>query len=183
MIKAKRLNRRFRQHIEEQQMFFVATAAATGHINLSPKGMDTLRVLSDERIIWLNLTGIGNETATHVQEDGRMTLMFCSFGEQRLTLRVFGQARVLHPRDADWNKMISLFPDLPGCRQIFDLDIELIQTSCGSTVPRMDLVDTRVEKEFLPYYETMDREELENYWRKHNATSLDGLPTNILEPA
>ncbi|MES0869943.1 pyridoxamine 5'-phosphate oxidase family protein [Pseudovibrio denitrificans] len=183
MIKAKRLNRRFRQHIEEQQMFFVATAAATGHINLSPKGMDTLRVLSDERIIWLNLTGIGNETATHVQEDGRMTLMFCSFGEQRLTLRVFGQARVLHPRDADWDKMISLFPDLPGCRQIFDLDIELIQTSCGSTVPRMDLVDTRVEKEFLPYYETMDREELENYWRKHNATSLDGLPTNILEPA
>lgn len=164
-------------------MFFVATAAATGHINLSPKGMDTLRVLSDERIIWLNLTGIGNETATHVQEDGRMTLMFCSFGEQRLTLRVFGQARVLHPRDADWDKMISLFPDLPGCRQIFDLDIELIQTSCGSTVPRMDLVDTRVEKEFLPYYETMDREELENYWRKHNATSLDGLPTNILEPA
>ncbi|EEA94989.1 pyridoxamine 5'-phosphate oxidase family protein [Pseudovibrio sp. JE062] len=183
MIKAKRLNRRFRQHIEEQQMFFVATAAATGHINLSPKGMDTLRVLSDERIIWLNLTGIGNETATHVQEDGRMTLMFCSFGEQRLTLRVFGQASVLHPRDADWDKMISLFPDLPGCRQIFDLDIELIQTSCGSTVPRMDLVDTRVEKEFLPYYETMDREELENYWRKHNATSLDGLPTNILEPA
>ncbi|KZK87266.1 Pyridoxamine 5'-phosphate oxidase [Pseudovibrio sp. Ad13] len=183
MIVAKKLNRRFRQHIEEQSMFFVATAAATGHINLSPKGMDTLRVLSDERIIWLNLTGIGNETATHVQDDGRMTLMFCSFGEQRLTLRVFGTAKVIHPRDEDWAKLVAQFPDLPGCRQIFDLDIELIQTSCGSTVPRMDLVDTRVEKEFLPYYETMDRDELENYWRKHNATSLDGLPTNILEPA
>lgn len=183
MIIAERLNGRFRQHIEEQQVFFVATAGATGRINVSPKGMDTLRVLSDERLVWLNLTGIGNETATHIQELSRMTLMFCSFGEQRLTLRVFGQAKVVHPRDESWNELMSLFPDIPGSRQIFDLDIELIQTSCGSTVPQMDLVTTRVDKEFLPYYETMDQEELENYWRKYNSVSLDGLPTRILAEA
>lgn len=183
MIVAERLNRRFRQHIEEQPVFFVATAAATGHINVSPKGMDTLRVLSDERLIWLNLTGIGNETATHVQDMGRMTLMFCSFGPQRLTLRVFGEAKVIHPRNPEWEELSALFPDLPGKRQIFDVAIELIQTSCGSTVPHMELVSTRVEAEFLPYYETIDRDELENYWRKYNAISLDGLPTNILEDA
>ena len=111
-IRTDRIKPSFKAFIEKQAMFFVATAAPTGRVNLSPKGMESLRVLSDQKIVWLSLSGSGNETAAHLRESPRMTLMFSSFDEQPLTLRVYGDATVLHPRDAGWDEAIRHFPTL-----------------------------------------------------------------------
>ncbi len=120
------------QHIRfiaEQKIFFVATAAADSRVNLSPKGMDALRVLDARRVVWLNLTGSGNETSAHVQQDPRMTLMFCAFEDPPMILRVYGSARVVHRGDPDWADLFPLFKPLPGARQIFDVAVDLVQTS------------------------------------------------------
>lgn len=120
------LTARLKDFIAAQKLFFTGTAAASGRINVSPKGMDTLRILDDDRIAWLNLTGSGNETAAHVQESRRMTLMFCAFEGDPLILRIYGSARVIHPRDTDWQDYYALFNPLPGARQIFVLTIDLV---------------------------------------------------------
>src|SRR5210317_282022 len=117
-------------------MYFVATAGAEGMVNLSPKGMDSLRVLDDATVAWLNLTGSGNESAAHVLENGRMTIMFCSFGKQPLIMRLYGRARVVHRRDEEWARLLDLFPEYPSARQVFVMDIQMVQTSCGYGVPR-----------------------------------------------
>jgi len=167
--------------ISAQPMFFVATAAAEGRVNVSPKGMDTLRVDAPDRIRWLNLTGSGNETAAHVAASGRMTLMFSSFTEMPLTLRVYGTATVVHPRDTRWSEVIGDFPDLAGSRQVFDLAIDEVATSCGSGVPIMTLDAIRADDELEPHYAAMTAEELQAYWTRKNVTSIDGLPTGIFE--
>ena len=95
--------------IDAQHVFFVATAAETGRVNLSPKGGDTLRILDDNRILWLSLSGSGNETAGHLAQVNRITLMWCSFTKQPMILRAYGTARTLHPRDADWAEMAAHF--------------------------------------------------------------------------
>lgn len=162
-------------------MFFVATAAADGRVNVSPKGMDTLRIIDDTRITWLNLSGSGNETAAHVREVPRMTLMFCSFDEKPLILRVYGTASVIHPRHPDWDEVISQFPRLAGSRQVFNMDIELIQTSCGTGVPVMEFVKTRADTELVPFYDDMGPEGVTKFWTKKNTVSIDGKPTAIFE--
>jgi len=124
-------------HSSKNNLFFVATADKDGRVNVSPKGMDTLRIEDGNRIVWLNLSGSGNETAAHVQATGRMTLMFCAFEGNPMILRVYGQAKTYHPRDTDWDTLVSDFPKLGGSRQIFDLSINLVQTSCGTGVPVM----------------------------------------------
>lgn len=166
--------------IEAQPMFFVATAAAEGRVNVSPKGMDTLRVLDDRRIVWLSLTGSGNETAAHVVATQRMTLMFMSITEDPLILRLFGTAKMYHPRDAEWDDLIGLFPQLGGSRQIFDFQIESTRSSCGTGVPVMTVEATRADEELEPFYAEMSKDDLEAYWAKKNVESLDGLPTNIV---
>ena len=168
------------EFIRAQPMFFVATATAGGRVNVSPKGMDTLRVLGPDRIAWLNLTGSGNETAAHVGANGRMTLMWCSYGQMPMTLRVYGRARVVHPRDDDWETLVGGFPELAGSRQIFDLTIEEAATSCGTGVPIMSLDAVRADTELVPFYEAMSDDELREYWAAKNTTSIDGLPTRIL---
>ena len=105
------LNDRLIGFIKQQKLFFVATAAPDGRVNMSPKGMDTLRVISETRIVWLNLSGSGNETAAHLRESDRMTLMFCSFEDRPLILRTYGHARVYHPRDPGWDRLAPMFPD------------------------------------------------------------------------
>ena len=165
--------------IERQPMFFVATAAAEGRVNVSPKGMDTLRVLDEQRIVWLNLSGSGNETAAHVLANGRMTLMFMSIDDAPLILRVYGTARVIHPRDDDWHDAIADFPTLGGSRQLFDLTIETVSSSCGSGVPVMTVDRIRGDEELKPFYAEMSPEELEDFWRRKNVTSIDGYPTEI----
>lgn len=166
-----------RAFIEAQALFFVATAPPDGHINLSPKGLDSLRVLGPKRIVWLNFTGSGNETAAHLRETPRMTLMFCAFNGDPLIYRVFGKARAIHQGDPDWDALRSLFSDIPGARQIIDLDIELTQSSCGFGVPLMDLVGQR---EMLPDWADKKGEDgLRSYWRERNALSIDGRPTGM----
>ena len=115
-----------RDFIETQKVFFVGTAAPEGRVNVAPKGMDTLRVLGPDRIVWLNLTGTENETAAHLIESPRMTLMWCSFETRTLILRVYGHAKVFHPRSSGWSDLMALFPSLPGARQIMDLDVDLV---------------------------------------------------------
>ena len=114
---------------------FVGTAAQDSRVNLSPKGMDTLRVLDDRRVAWLNVTGSGNETAAHVEIDPRMTIMFCAFEGPPLILRLYGRARAIHLKDPEWEQLYALFAPLPGARQIFELAVDLVQTSCGAGVP------------------------------------------------
>ena len=165
--------------IESQPMFFVATAAESGRVNVSPKGLDTLRVDGPQQIRWLNLSGSGNETAAHVAATGRMTLMFCSFTKMPMILRVYGTARVVHPRDTDWADAVADMPELAGSRQVFVLDIDSVATSCGSGVPVMSVDLARGEEELEPHYAAMSDEELTDYWRRKNVTSIDGLPTHI----
>ncbi len=165
--------------INAQPMFFVATAAAEGRVNVSPKGMDSLRVLEERRIVWLNLTGSGNETAAHVAASKRMTLMFMSIDANPLILRVYGIARAVHPRDPEWDELIALFPAMGGSRQIFDMSIDKTASSCGSGVPVMTVDAIRGETELEPYYAAMTNNELHDYWERKNTTSIDGTPTGI----
>ncbi|HEA68008.1 MAG TPA: pyridoxamine 5'-phosphate oxidase family protein [Desulfobacterales bacterium] len=162
----------------KQKIFFVTTAGRGGRVNISPKGMDTLRILGSNRVIWLNLTGSGNETSVHVQENGRMTLMFCAFEGKPMILRFYGKAKVIHPRDAEWSGLIKLFPKIAGSRQIFDLSIDLVQRSCGMGVPFFDFVTDR--RDLKEVAENKGEEGIRKYWEENNAFSLDGKSTNIV---
>ena len=175
----KKLNSRLQKFIEQQNLFFVATADVDGRVNVSPKGMDTLRVLDDNRLIWLSLTGSGNETAAHVQATQRMTMMFCAFEGDALILRLYGNAKVIHPRDPEWPDLISQFPELAGSRQIFDLQIDLVQSSCGTGVPVMEFKSSRGEKELEPFYDDMGLESVRKYWKQKNSKTIDGKQTGI----
>lgn len=177
------LNATLKAFVARQPLFFVATADREGRVNLSPKGMDTLRVVDDARIHWLNLSGSGNETAAHVAATGRMTLMFCAFDGEAMILRVYGQAKVIHPRDAAWDALAGQFPDIAGSRQIFDLTIDLVQTSCGTGVPEMAFRRARGEDELVPFYRDLGPTGVQDYWRRKNMTSIDGKPTGICDDA
>ncbi len=165
--------------IQDQKMFFVATAAAEGRINLSPKGMDSLRVIDRRSVAWLNLTGSGNETSAHVQDNGRMTIMFCGFDEKPIILRLYGIAKVYHSRDAEWERFVKMFPDTPGARQIFQLQITSVQKSCGYGVPIYDYVKERDTLRLNG--EKKEKLGIEKYWKERNQTSIDGLPTRIMD--
>ncbi len=176
---AKKLNATTRKFIEAQQMFFVATAARDGRVNVSPKGMDSLKIIDDTHILWLNLTGSGNETAAHLLDTPRMTLMFCAFEGDALILRTYGTARAIHPRDAGWADALAQFPAMAGSRQIFELQIELVQTSCGTGVPFMEYRGQRGAEEMVQFWDDMGPQGVEKYWRRKNVESLDGAPTGL----
>lgn len=165
--------------IREQALYFVGTADREGRVNVSPKGMDSLRVLSPNKVIWLNLTGSGNESAAHVRVHPRMTLMFCSFDTQPLILRLYGQARVHHIDDPAWDELIGLFPSFTGARQIFELDVDLVQTSCGFAVPYYEFKGERPT--LTNWADKKGREGVRQYWPERNALSLDGQPTGIAD--
>ena len=164
--------------IEKQMIFFVGTAASDSRVNVSPKGMDSLRVISNKRVVWLNVTGSGNETSAHVQENPRMTLMFASFSGNPVILRLYGKAKVIHNKDDEWLDLFSLFDPIPGARQIFDLTIDLVQTSCGMAVPFFDYVEER--EQLIDWATKKGDEGLKAYWEQKNQVSLDGIPTNIV---
>lgn len=164
--------------IAEQKLFFVGTATAGSRVNISPKGMDSLRVLSPTRLIWLNVTGSGNETAAHVQVDPRMTVMFCAFEGKPLILRLYGTAKVVHTADPEWHALFGHFAALPGARQIFDVSVELVQSSCGMAVPYFSYAG---ERELLSDWAVKKGEQgIKAYWEDKNQTSIDGIATNIL---
>lgn len=176
-----KLNGTLRRFIEKQNVFFVATAAQDGRVNVSPKGADTLRVLDDTTLRWLNLSGSGNETAGHIKQQNRITMMFCAFEGDALILRVYGTARILHPRDSDWDAVVSGFPNLAGSRQVFDITIDGVQTSCGTGVPVMPFERSRAETELVPYYDEMGPDGVDAYWRKKNVETIDGFQTGLFE--
>lgn len=165
--------------IAQQKLFFVGTATADSRVNISPKGMDSFRVIDCNRILWLNVTGSGNETATHVQTHPRMTVMFCAFDGAPLILRLYGHARVIHRSCAEWDELYAHFPALPGARQIFDLQVDLVQASCGFAVPYFSYEGDR---ELLSDWASKKGEEgIRDYWAQKNQFSLDGVATHIVE--
>ena len=171
------ITKRVQQFIEKQKVFFVATAPEKGRINISPKGMDSFRVINENRVLWLNVTGSGNETAAHLLENDRITIMFCSFEAAPNILRLYGKGKEIKESDTNWSELVSLFPTTPGTRQIFDITIESVQTSCGMSIPfyeykgeREELNDWAIEKGDAG---------IKQYWKDKNVTSIDGLPTEI----
>lgn len=165
--------------IAEQPIFFVGTAplSAEGHVNLSPKGLDTLRVLSPNRVAYLDLTGSGNETSAHLLENGRITLMFCAFSGPARILRLYGRGRVVLPTSDEWPALAQHFPPLPGARQIVVTEIDLVQTSCGFAVPLMEYVGQR--DTLVKWAQTKGDDALNAYRAEKNVTSLDQLPTHL----
>ena len=170
-----------RAFIGAQKIFFTATGTADSRLNLSPKGMDSLRVLSDRCVAYLDLTGSGNETAAHLAHDGRMTMMWCSFDADPLILRVYGRGRAVRRQDHEWSVLRRHFPDLPAERQLVVLDIESVQTSCGYAVPRYRYTGER--DTLARWAEKKGPTGLLEYWREKNQVSIDGLPTRLLEDA
>ena len=165
--------------IKTQKIFFVATAAQEGRINLSPKGHDTLRVLNANKFVWLNLTGSGNETAAHLLKKDRMTIMFCAFDGKPLILRIYGHAKIYHERDDEFQKHISLFEENTGSRQIIVLAVDSVQTSCGYSIPFMDFKEERGM--LNSWSKKQEKERIEAYWQEKNTKSIDGFETNILK--
>lgn len=170
---------KLKQFIEAQKIFFVGTAAADGRVNVSPKGMDSLRVLGKNRVVWLNVTGSGNETSAHVQENPRMTLMFAAFEGNPMILRLYGKAKVIHQTDPEWKEYFALFDPLPGARQLFDLSVDLVQTSCGMAVPFYDYIGER--EQLNAWVNKKGEAGVREYWHEKNQVSLDGKPTRIVE--
>lgn len=173
------LNEENRNFIEQQRIFFVATSPNEGRINLSPKGMDTLRVLNSNQVAYLDLTGSGNETAAHILANNRMTMMFCSFEQQPLILRLYGQGSSVKPRDSNWSELLENFDSSLGQRQIIILDIESVQTSCGYSIPLFESFKER--KTLHKWAEKKGEEGIKDYWQEKNQTSIDGLPTDLLK--
>jgi len=160
--------------IKKQPMFFVATACAEGRINLSPKGYDAFRVLSPSRVAYLDLGGSGNETHAHLTADGRITIMFCTFENPALIIRIYGRGRAVLPQDEDWDGLVAHFEILPGTRQIFDIAIESVQSSCGWGVPLMSYEQDRQT------LKKAHRQSEPDAWIERAAKrsqSIDGLPT------
>ncbi|MEE4201081.1 pyridoxamine 5'-phosphate oxidase family protein [Erythrobacter sp.] len=164
--------------IEKQPVFFVATAAADARINLSPKGYDSFRVLEPGKVAYLDLGGSGNETHAHLAADGRITIMFCNFERPALILRIYGRGRPVLPQDDDWRPLAEHFTILPGTRQIFVIDIESVQTSCGWGVPFMSLESER--ETLKKAHRNSDPDEWEAKMAKRTR-SIDGLPTRATD--
>jgi len=160
--------------IGKQPMFFVATAAPAGRINLSPKGYNAFRVLSSTRVAYLDLGGSGNETHAHLAADGRITVMFCNFEQPALILRIYGRGIPVLPQDAGWETLAARFELLPGTRQIFAIDVESVQTSCGYGVPFMAF--DRERETLVKLHKRSDPAEWEATMAMQTA-SIDGLPT------
>ena len=165
-----------RAFIAKQPLFFVATAAADARINLSPKGMDAFRVLGANRVAYLDLGGSGNETQAHLTADGRITIMFCAFDNPALILRLYGRGSFVIAGEAGYDDLATHFPRLPGARQIFDIAVDSVQTSCGWGVPRMTL-----EKERLTLAKYHARQPAEDRLAAiaGRNRSIDGLPVRV----
>jgi hypothetical protein len=172
------ISRTLQTFIEAQPLFFVASAPLSeeGHVNLSPKGLDSLRVLSPNRVAYLDLTGSGNETAAHLQENGRITFLFCAFAGAPRILRLYGTGRVVLPGSDGWDDLAPRFPAHPGVRQIVVADVQRVQTSCGFAVPLMEHVGDR---ETLHRWAEAKGDALPAYREKNNARSIDGLPAPL----
>lgn len=162
--------------IAKQPVFFIATAASGARINLSPKGMDCFRVLNERRVGYLDVGGSGNETQAHLSADGRATIMFCAFDQPALILRIYARGRAILPQDERWNELVRHFAILPGTRQIFEFDVDSVQTSCGWGVPHMTF--DRERATLSRYHSTIS--EADRLAKIADRTkSIDGLPVRL----
>jgi hypothetical protein len=171
-----------REFIEKQQIFFVASATAESRVNVSPKDAASLRVLSPQRVVYLDQTGSGNETAAHLRADGRLTLMFCALKGAPLILRLYGKGTSLQRDTAAYAEILSAHyaaVEPPGARQIVVLDVDLVQTSCGYGVPAFAYEGERPT--LRRWAEAKGADGLREYRRTKNAVSIDGLPTGVLD--
>jgi hypothetical protein len=165
--------------IQKQNMFFVGTAPldAGGRINVSPKGLDCFRVLDENKVAYMDLISSGNETSAHTLENGRITIMFCSFDEKPNILRLYGKGFTVLPGSKDWESYAPHFALYPSTRQIIVAEINLVQTSCGFGVPMYDFKGNR--DLHFEWAEVKGEKGLEEYIEANNLKSLDGLPTAI----
>lgn len=171
-----RIDDAHRAFIARQPVFFVATAAAGARINLSPKGYDAFRVIDARTVAYLDLGGSGNETQAHLAADGRITIMFCAFDNPALILRLYGRGTAILPQDHGFAALAERFPRLPGVRQIFEIAIESVQTSCGWGVPRMTL---EAERTTLAKYHAQQDPEARLARIAERTRSIDGLPQRV----
>lgn len=163
--------------VKAQHIFFVGSAAETGRVNVSPKGTDSLRILGPNRLVWLNMTGSGNETAGHIARVNRITLMWCSFTARPLILRAYGTARAVHPGEPGWDDLAARFDPGFGARQVFDVAVEMVMTSCGWGVPFMDYRDERPT--MAEWTAKKGPEGIRAYWEDKNLETIDGFPTGL----
>jgi len=170
------LNDAHRAFIAKQPVFFVATAAAGARVNLSPKGMDCFRVLGPNRVAYLDLGGSGNETQAHLTADGRITIMFCAFESPALILRLYGTGSFVVAGDSGYDDFAAHFPRLAGARQVFDIAIDSIQTSCGWGVPHMTVDRPR---NTLVKYHAQQPPEARLAKIATRTASIDGLPVRV----
>lgn len=170
-----------REFVEKQKMFFVASAplSAEGHVNLSPKGIDSFRVLSDSRVAYMDIIGSGNETSAHVLENGRITFMFCAYEGPPNILRLYGHGRTVLPGGPDWDELASLFELRLATRQIIVADIGKVQTSCGFSVPLYEYIGERDHAD--KWANSKGAGGLQAYKKEKNRVSIDGLPTALFD--
>jgi hypothetical protein len=169
--------------IAAQHMFFTASAAREGHVNVSPRSTDMFRVLGDNAVMYLDRTGSGNETAAHLRENGRLTIMFCAVEGPPLIMRLYGKGRVIHRQSAEFALRLERHyqGQAPlGARQMVHLDIDLVQTSCGYGVPLFDYGGERPQMD--AWAAAKGVEGLELYWKEKNRLSIDGLETGLFDP-
>ena len=164
--------------LAKQPVFFVATAADEGRINLSPKGYDAFRVLAPNRVAYLDLAGSGNETHAHLTVDGRITIMACNFEQPALILRLYGTGKPVLPQDDGWQELSGHFGILPGTRQIFDIAVESVQTSCGYGVPFMQF---ERERDTLTKHHARTDAEAWVAKQQGRDTSIDGIPVRTTD--
>ena len=169
-----------RSFIELQKIFFVASAPASGRVNVSPKGMSTFRVLGDNEVAYLDCTGSGSETRAHLlaSDDKRLTIMFCAFDGDPVILRLYGQAESLLRGTPGYQALLQHFEEIPGARQIVHLAVDLVQTSCGMGVPLYDYKEDR--SSLTNYWSARDDGQLRKYWGLKNSASIDGLDTGFV---
>lgn len=162
--------------IAKQPVFFVATAAKDARINLSPKGMDSFRILGPNQVAYLDVGGSGNETQAHLAADGRITIMLCAFDRPPLIMRLYGRGRAVLPQDEEWAELAAHFALLPGTRQIFVIEVDSLQTSCGWGVPLMTL---EAERPTLSKYHAQQDPVARMEKIRTRTKSIDGLPLRV----
>ena len=178
-IKFESINKTHKEFIEKQKVFVIGSAGADGFINVSQKGMDSFKSIDENTVLWMNHTGSGNETSAHVQENGRITIMFNSFDKAPMILKLYGEAMVIHEKDDSWEEMSSHFSEYIGARQFFEMKVELVLTSCGFGVPQYKYIGER--NSLQKWAEKKGREGMKLYWSEKNVETIDGVKTNIME--
>ncbi len=171
-----------REFIERQHIFFNASAAPEGRVNVSPRDVAALRILDPNTVVYLDRTGSGNETAAHLRLNPRLTLMFCAFEGSPMILRLYGHARIVPRQSSDYDTLLAAHfnnTEFPGARQMLHLTVDLVQTSCGMSVPFFDYVSER--DQLNRWAEAKGEAALKDYRRQKNTHSIDGYPTGMFE--